>query len=164
MLPAKAGRAPGTAVVTARALSAGRRTALIAAALAFAVTGCGDSDDENEGSGGGDPGTTELTITLDPDGPGGEPARTEIATCGPTGGTACARLQSTDFAPLDAGTPCTQIYGGPDQAIVEGTVDGESVTATLTRADGCEIERFDRLLPLLRELFPGYEPGEALKP
>ena len=28
-----------------------------------------------------------------------------------------------------------------------------------TRANGCEIDRFDRITPLLRELFPDYEPG-----
>ena len=140
------------------------RAALIAAALALAVAGCGDSDDDDDGTGSGEPGTTELTVTLDPDGPGAETARSETTSCGAEAEDACARLQPTDFAPLDAGTPCTQLYGGPDEATVEGTVDGEEVTATLTRADGCEVERFDRFLPLIRELFPSYEPGASLQP
>jgi hypothetical protein len=38
------------------------------------------------------------------------------------------------------------------------------VDATLTRANGCEIERFDRFAELLAQLFPDYEPGASLGP
>lgn len=156
MLPAKADRAPGAPVLLARTLS-------LSAALALAVVaGCGDEDDDGDtepaASG------TELTITLDADGPGGEPAGTETAACEPDAPDPCGRLKATDFAPLDPATPCTEIYGGPDEATVEGSISGEEVSATLTRANGCEIERFERMTPLLRELFPGYEPGSSLKP
>ena len=63
-----------------------------------------------------------------------------------------------------AQTPCTEIFGGPDIATIQGTLRGEPVEAELTRANGCEIERFDRFTPMLRELFPGYRPGSALAP
>ncbi|MBA2240499.1 MAG: hypothetical protein H0W09_04545 [Solirubrobacterales bacterium] len=59
---------------------------------------------------------------------------------------------------------CTELYGGPDEAEISGRIDGDELQATLTRANGCEIERFDAALPLLRELFPGYEPGASLGP
>ena len=156
MLSAKAHREPGTPVVAARAL-----TLAAGLALALAVAGCGDED----GEGGSDApaGSTELTLALDVDGPGGEEPRTEQVSCEPrVDGSPCARLAGTDLAPLDPATPCTEIYGGPDEVTVEGTIAGEEVSATLTRANGCEIERFDRLTPVLKETFPGYEPGASL--
>ena len=155
MLPAEAHRAPGAPVVLARTLIAG-------AAAVLAIAGCGDSDDDGDAA---PAGGTELMITLDPDGQGGEPEATETVTCEASAeGTPCARLQTADLAPLDPATPCTEIYGGPDVAIVEGTLDGEEVSAAVNRSNGCEIERFDRVTPLLRELFPGYEPGGSLRP
>jgi hypothetical protein len=127
------------------------------------IAGCGDEDDD----GGSDSGTgaTELTVTLDPDGPGGEKAMTESASCeAGADGSPCASLTAADMAPTPPATACTEIYGGPDEATLEGTIGGEPVTATFTRANGCEIERFDRITPLLRELFPGYRPGAAISP
>jgi hypothetical protein len=40
---------------------------------------------------------------------------------------------------------CTQIYGGPERLVVEGTLDGEPYTAEVTRTDGCQIARYDLL-------------------
>ena len=51
--------------------------------------------------------------------------------------------------PVRADMSCTQEYGGPQRARVVGTVDGTQVTAELTRANGCEIARWDSLAPLL---------------
>lgn len=155
MLPAKADRAPGAPVVAARALT-------LAAVVVLAVVGCGDEDDEGDGAPAG--GGTELEITLDPDGPRGEEPMVASEACDAGAFHAhCARLKPTDLAPLDPATPCTEIFGGPDVVTIEGTIDGEEVNAALNRSNGCEIERFDRLVPLLRELFPGYEPGGSLK-
>ena len=53
-------------------------------------------------------------------------------------------------------------YGGPDVLKVEGTLNGGTIDATFTRANGCEIDRFDRFVPLLQELFPDYQPGGAI--
>ena len=66
--------------------------------------------------------------------------------------------------PVPPSVACTEIFGGPERAQVEGTIEGRRIDAELTRANGCEIERFDPFVPLLRELFPGYVPGEALAP
>lgn len=48
----------------------------------------------------------------------------------------------------DEGAMCTQQYGGPERAVVTGTLEGEEVDATFSRENGCEIARFDTLLPL----------------
>jgi hypothetical protein len=158
VLPAEARRAPGAPLIAARALI------LATLGLALAAAGCGDEDDEappsvNSGA------ATEIEVTLDPDGPeGSEEPQTKSVSCEPGDGSACARLEATDLAPLDPATPCTEIYGGPDEVTVEGTIGGEEVTATLTRVNGCEIDRFESMLPLLEELFPGYEPGGAIAP
>jgi hypothetical protein len=44
---------------------------------------------------------------------------------------------------------CTEIYGGPDKAIITGTVDGAAVEAEVARHNGCGISDWDRLEPLL---------------
>ncbi|MEJ5914284.1 SSI family serine proteinase inhibitor [Pseudokineococcus sp. 1T1Z-3] len=44
---------------------------------------------------------------------------------------------------------CTQVFGGPETAVVSGTVNGEVVSADLSRSDGCEISRWDALVPLV---------------
>ena len=46
--------------------------------------------------------------------------------------------------PLPPDSVCTQIYGGPEEAEVVGTLNGEQVNATFSRQNGCEIDRFDR--------------------
>jgi hypothetical protein len=51
---------------------------------------------------------------------------------------------------------CTQEYGGPEVAELEGTLDGESFTRELDRTDGCRIDMWERLSPALGE--PGAGP------
>lgn len=44
---------------------------------------------------------------------------------------------------------CTEIYGGPDVAIINGTydgVDGPEVDTTISRTNGCGIDEWDTLL------------------
>jgi len=109
------------------------------------------------------PGPTELTVTLDPDGPRGEKPASESASCeAGSDGSPCASLTADVVDPVSPGTACTEIYGGPDEVTLEGTIGGEPVDATFTRANGCEIDRFDRITPLLKELFPDYEPGASI--
>ncbi len=40
------------------------------------------------------------------------------------------------------------IFGGPGKATVTGTLDGAAVDATFTRANGCEISRWERMVEL----------------
>ena len=64
---------------------------------------------------------------------------------------ACRRLASLErpFAPTPPGTACTQIYGGPQVALVAGTYRGARIWTRFHRRDGCEIARWDRLIFLL---------------
>ena len=78
--------------------------------------------------------------------------------CRPVGGTlprrqvACNRLsaQSRPFRGVPPNRACTEIYGGPQVAEVRGRFRGKPVAARFSRADGCQIERWDRV----RFLFP----------
>jgi len=104
-------------------------------------------------------------VILDADGPGGEAERTETVSC--EAGSQCTEIEGispADFAPIPPGAICTEIFGGPETATIEGSLDGEAVNAELSRANGCEIDRFDRFTPLLRVLFPGDRPGASLRP
>jgi hypothetical protein len=105
----------------------------------------------------------DLTVTLDADGPGGEPPRTKDIACATP--DACFGVDADTFDPVPPQTACTEIYGGPDTVELEGHIGEVDVPATeFTRTNGCEIERFDRLTELLAELYPDYRPGAALAP
>ncbi|MGW6130285.1 SSI family serine proteinase inhibitor [Cellulomonas sp. NPDC055163] len=102
------------------------------------------------------PSGASLTVMLDETGSGD--VRTMTLTCDPAGGdhpdpaAACAALAAAGpgaFDPPPGDTMCTQLFGGPQVAVVEGTVGGVPVSARFTRTDGCEIGRWDALAPLL---------------
>lgn len=73
--------------------------------------------------------------------------------CNPVGGTlphraaACRQLGrlKAPFAPTPQNVACSEIYGGPQKAVVVGRFRGRSVRATFNRRDGCEIERWNRV-------------------
>jgi hypothetical protein len=96
-------------------------------------------------------------ITVFPNGPG-KGSRTWTLRCSPPGGTlpaaavACRRLLAlrAPFAPTSPGTVCTQVYGGPREAVVRGTFGGRRVSTRFTRRDGCAIARWDRVRFLFR--------------
>ncbi|MHA7275489.1 SSI family serine proteinase inhibitor [Arthrobacter sp. HLT1-21] len=70
----------------------------------------------------------------------------------PDPAAACQALSSHGdliVAKPDPGTMCTQQYGGPETAVVKGTVGGEQVTASFSRENGCEIARWAMFEPLL---------------
>ncbi|WP_327183938.1 SSI family serine proteinase inhibitor [Streptomyces sp. NBC_01334] len=58
------------------------------------------------------------------------------------------------FATAADGGVCTMRYGGPATAHVTGRWAGRPVDATYDRSNGCQIERWDRLVPLLPDLRP----------
>jgi hypothetical protein len=104
--------------------------------------------------------STSLHITVWPAGPDQPGKRVYTLQCGnPIGGTlpkraaACTKLMRVErpFAPTPSGVACTQIYGGPQEALVTGRFRGKPVRARFTRNDGCEIARWSRV----RFLFPG---------
>ncbi|MFI8963166.1 SSI family serine proteinase inhibitor [Streptomyces sp. NPDC053493] len=74
----------------------------------------------------------------------------------PAAGKACTRLDQLarpggpdPFAPVPADQMCTQQYGGPATAHITGTWQGRAVDARFSRADGCEIDRWENLRPVL---------------
>jgi hypothetical protein len=50
----------------------------------------------------------------------------------------------------DEGRQCTQVYGGPETAVVTGTIGGERVNRRFTRTNGCEIADYTRAAGLLQ--------------
>lgn len=89
---------------------------------------------------------------------GGAPTESYRLTCGttvtgnlPDAAAACAHLlaMKDPFAPIPAHIMCSQIYGGPQTAHVTGRWKGKPVDLALSRVDGCRIEQWGRLGPLL---------------
>ena len=102
--------------------------------------------------------TTSLHITVWPNGAAAATKRVYTLRCAPAAGTlprraaACRRLAElkAPFAPVPAGIACTQIYGGPQEALVTGKFRGVRIHARFNRRNGCEIGRWDRV----KFLFP----------
>jgi Subtilisin inhibitor-like len=97
--------------------------------------------------------STSLTVTVWPSGRG-HAARVWTLSCGPVGGTlparatVCARLARAPddvFAPVPPATVCSQIYGGPQVAVVRGLFRARRWWTTFTRRNGCEIARWSRV-------------------
>ncbi|WP_326581027.1 subtilase-type protease inhibitor [Streptomyces sp. NBC_00481] len=103
-----------------------------------------------------------LTVTVREAG-GGADGTFELR-CHPQGGShpdareACGRLDrrtvwgKDPFAPVRPDTVCTMQYGGPATAYVTGTWAGRRVDARFDRGNGCEIARWDALVPVLPDL------------
>lgn len=135
--------------------------ALLAGAT-LALAGCGSAAGSDAGAGvqeaGGSSGAgsaTSLTISWD-DGAGR--TGTWKLTCDPAGGdhpdpaAACRALRAggaVGLNPVEPGTMCAQVFGGPQTATVSGTWQGRPVSARLKRTDGCEVKRWDSLKGLL---------------
>ncbi|GHC76652.1 SSI family serine proteinase inhibitor [Streptomyces flavofungini] len=104
------------------------------------------------------PDADRLTIAVGESGAGDG---TYTLECAPTGGThpspddACERLDQlaaegvNPFKAVARGAACTQQYGGPETAHVTGTWQGRPVDATFSRTDGCQISRWNSLVPVL---------------
>ncbi|MEU9140415.1 SSI family serine proteinase inhibitor [Streptomyces sp. NPDC048404] len=100
-----------------------------------------------------------LTVTVV--GVGGGADGTFELECHPAGGThphaaeACDRLDrmttwgKDTFAPVPPDALCTMVYGGPATAHVTGTWAGRPVDARYDRGNGCEISRWNALVPVL---------------
>lgn len=99
------------------------------------------------------PVAADLTVTVDATGEGA--VTTFTLTCEPAGGdhpdadAACAAIAAAGgpaaFEPTPRDVACTEQWGGPQTATVEGTVDGETIRADFSRTNGCEISRWDAL-------------------
>ncbi|MER6528905.1 SSI family serine proteinase inhibitor [Streptomyces sp. NPDC001508] len=113
---------------------------------------------EDRPAGSGD----RLIVTVRYAGPGRD--GTYELVCHPAAGShpdprrACAAVErnthwgSDPFAPVPADSVCTMIHGGPATAHVTGSWAGRPVNATYKRSDGCEIARWNQMVPLLPDL------------
>jgi hypothetical protein len=99
-----------------------------------------------------------LTITYWPDEQVSGTFQRWTLRCDPVGGTlpnrrrACtklSRLTVRAFAPVPKDAICTQNYGGPQKAVVKGTLGSTRIWTSFRRRDGCEIERWNRFSPWL---------------
>lgn len=136
----------------------------LAVAGIVVLGGCGSG--ENGAAGEAEFQPTAIRVVLDRDGPGGTAAERRSLRC--VAGSRSRACDAVRSLAGDAGavtppdTPCTEIFGGPDSALIRGTLRGTAVDLELTRANGCEIDRFDAFAKLLKALFPGYRPGAAI--
>jgi hypothetical protein len=55
-----------------------------------------------------------------------------------------AQLRRATATP-DRARACTQLYGGPEEAHVTGTVEGEAVDVRIHRRDGCGVAAYEAL-------------------
>lgn len=69
----------------------------------------------------------------------------------PAGALAAVERFGEDIFFPKPGPPklCTQQYGGPQVAVVTGSINGRPVSVTFSRTDGCEIARWRAMAPLL---------------
>jgi hypothetical protein len=112
------------------------------------LAGCGSSVDSGAGS---ETPRYDITVVYWPEGPDGESVEATL-TCDPEGGShpdpagACAALAQNEDAlePVAGYVACTEIYGGDQVARITG-----SVKASFSRANGCEIARWDALEAVL---------------
>ena len=121
---------------------------------ALAVAGCGGESEPSPGDSTASPASLEISISS-----GVKDAPTKVWTlrC-PPGGTlpdaaqACLNLERLHdpFGPVPKSVACTEIYGGPEIADVQGTFRGKPVNTRFLRTNGCEIARWNRV----RFLFP----------
>jgi hypothetical protein len=137
-------------------------------AAAYAGTGTGTRAGTDTGAGMPPPVRDEdragdhLTVTVRDAGPGAD--GTYELHCHPDRGShpdpdgACAVLDQDTrwgrdtFAPVPEGSVCTMQYGGPATAHVTGTWAGRPVDARYDRSNGCQVSRWNRMVPLLPDL------------
>jgi len=100
---------------------------------------------------------TDLTVSVTAK-PGAKP-REWTLKCDPPGGShpdakkACAALAKakSPFKATPKNRMCTQIFGGPQQAKIDGTWHGAKVDATYSRKNGCEIDRWNAIRTVLNQ-------------
>ncbi|HWH12158.1 MAG TPA: hypothetical protein VG165_13595 [Solirubrobacteraceae bacterium] len=145
-------------------LPSGIRAVLISSSLALVLVGgaCGASAAASE---------TKLSITLYPNGVGRAGVVHRRLSCNPPSGTvphpasACRILLrlSQPFAPVPAGTICSDIETGPQVASVIGHLRGKVVRTQLSLRGTCEIGRW-RALASVVPGFSGQSTGMAVSP
>jgi hypothetical protein len=91
--------------------------------------------------------STNLKITVWEQGRAQSPARVSTLVC-PSTSPKCRKLAAfttNPFAPVPPGIVCTEVYGGPEEALVTGWFRGKKVWARFTLRNGCQIARWNRV-------------------
>ena len=95
----------------------------------------------------GAPATSQLTVEVS----GLDSPVVVEWSCG--GAQPCERSQLDKLAvatqPPDPTRACTEVYGGPEEAHVTGTLEGEPVDVTIDRSNGCGIADYEALFEAL---------------
>ena len=128
------------------------------AAACLALAACVPTTPSEESTMTDEPATSapgaDLRVSLRPDGETVDAEYRLVCVDGvPADGTdhpnpeaACAFLSGTGQRVLTAvpakNRMCTQQYGGPQVAVVEGTIDGRRVLKTFSLRDGCQISEW----------------------
>ncbi|HUS22654.1 MAG TPA: hypothetical protein VMZ66_11665 [Aeromicrobium sp.] len=125
--------------------------ALALACLALVMTGCSADDQPDEW-------IAHLTISVMKDAKAKE--KSAVLIC--PGRTSherdvCAALDVVAprvFQPVPEDRVCTMIYGGPATATIRGTYgdDVDLADASFNQQNGCEIGRWNQILPVLKAL------------
>ena len=93
------------------------------------------------------PRRTQLTVEVG--GAGADPQTIEIdCVTDPCDAAQLDKLAAVTKPP-DGAQACTQLYGGPEEAHVTGTLRGEPVDRTIDRSDGCGIADYEALFAAL---------------
>ena len=126
-----------------------RLALLVGAALLAVASGTGSAASR--------PAADHLRIVVWAIGTSGPPRAARTLTCNPPGGTlpspakACSKLAlQAPFAPVSDRVMCSQIFSGPQVALVTGTYSGRHVWARFHRSDSCQTERWNRIAFLFR--------------
>ena len=124
-----------------------RRTARLA--------GCGSDEPTPAASGSGS--LADLVVTVDDDGAKATPPRRSSSTCkAPTDSAACGAAAGVSAADLRAHAgrtrPARRSSAGPRPRRSRARSAATPVDATFSRTDGCEIERWARVEPLLAQV------------
>ena len=147
---------------------------LLLTAATVALAGCGSADEEGtsatprtdppagdaaagDAAGGGiRQADNDLQVEVDL-GDGSAPQTWTLTCVGfvegshPAAQAACDHLAGMQrpFAPLPDDVVCSQQYGGPQTAHVQGRWGGQPVDLQLSRVDGCRLAQWDSLVPLV---------------
>lgn len=129
--------------------------ACLVAVAATVAAGCGGGEPAADLTGTGD---LQLLYVPEP----GVKARAATLSCPatkPDERAACEQLESLEdpFAPVPPDAACTFIFGGPEQITAYGTWEGQKVDTKFVRTNGCEIDRYAAVAPVLLPLLGG--PG-----
>jgi hypothetical protein len=109
------------------------------------IAGCGGDDEEPASA----PPAAETRLTVEVGGAGVDPQTIELdCVTDPCDEGRLDKL-ATVTAPPDQTRACTELYGGPEEAHVTGTLRGEPVDVTIDRANGCGIADYEALFKAL---------------